>query len=368
MPSESPAAMLQRPPARLLLPALGVVTLLVGGILSTPSSATDGERELLLRERRLGIMGTELQIETLGPDGTLLDRAIDEAIAELRRVEDLMTDWRPSPLTRLNDAAGKGPQEAPEELLDLIARSVEVWKLTEGAFDITFAAVGRLWDFMANPPRIPDPEEIREGIRRLGSDRIRIDREAGTIELPEGVQIGLGGIAKGYGVDRAMAVLRRHGIEHALVNAGGDLKVLGRKQGRLWKIAIRHPRDEERVLALLPVSNTSVVTSGDYERFFVKDGERFHHIIDPRTGYPSEGCMSATVVAPDAAIADALATAFCVLPREKGMELAEKLPRVEALLVGMDGSLQATTGLMGAVEEAEEEAPPSPGHEPPYKG
>lgn len=137
------------------------------------------------------------------------------------------------------------------------------------------------------------------------------------------------------------------GIRHAFVNAGGDLKALGRKHGKLWEIAVRHPRDRENVLALLPVSNTCVVTSGDYERFFDYEGKRYHHIIDPRTGYPSEGCISATVVAPDAAFADALATALCVLGPDQGLALVERLPRVEALVVGMDGSVRATRGLGG---------------------
>lgn len=175
-----------------------------------------------------------------------------------------------------------------------------------------------------------------------------VNLEANTVELPAGIRIGLGGIAKGYGVDRAMAVLMEHGVAHAMVNAGGDLKALGRKQSDLWRIAIKHPRDRERVMALLPVSNTCVMTSGDYERFFQYGGRTYHHIIDPRTGYPSQGCMSATVTAPDAAFADSIATAMCVLGPEQGLELIEKLPRVEALLVGMDGEVHSSSGLGGA--------------------
>jgi thiamine biosynthesis lipoprotein len=142
-----------------------------------------------------------------------------------------------------------------------------------------------------------------------------------------------------------MAVLMEHGIENAVVNAGGDLKALGKNGDELWTIAIRHPRDQDRVIAVLPVSNTCVVTSGDYERFFEHDGKRYHHILDPRTGFPSTGAISATVVAPDAAVADALATALCVLPPGEGIALIEQLPRVEAIVVSIDGQVHATVGL-----------------------
>ena len=298
------------------------------------------------------IMGTELVIEVRGPDRRALEQALAAALTELQRIEDLMTDWRPSELTALNDAAGGGPHPVPAELARLLSRSLEVGRLSGGAFDPTYAGVGRLWDFKRRPPLIPDRERIEAGLKLVGYERVAIDLEANTVELPEGMRLGLGGIAKGYGVDRAMAVLVEHGVEHALVNAGGDLKALGRRGDEPWEIAIRHPRDRERVLAVLPVANTCVVTSGDYARFFEHEGRRYHHIIDPRTGYPSEGCMSATVVAPDAAAADGLATALCVLGPERGLELVESLDRVEALMVGMDGEVRLSTGLQQAARAA----------------
>jgi thiamine biosynthesis lipoprotein len=274
-------------------------------------------------------------------------RQREVAIAEIERVEDLMTDWRASPLTELNASAGEGARVVPEELARLIERALRLGALTGGAFDVTYAGAGQLWDFKADPPRIPDADALREAVSHVGFARIVVDLEASTVEVPAGMRLGLGGIAKGYGVDRSMQVLLEHGIEHAIVSAGGDLKVLGLKFGESWQIAIRHPRDEERVLAVLPVSNTCVMTSGDYERFFEWEGRRYHHILDPRTGEPATGCMSATVVAPDAADADALATALCVLDPATGLALVERLDRVEALLVGMDGKVHASSGLQG---------------------
>ncbi len=237
-----------------------------------------------------------------------------------------------------------------KELFALIQRGVRIGELTGGAFDITYAGAGQLWDFKADPPKLPSDAELEAALTRVGYARLTLDEAALTVELPAGMRIGLGGIAKGYGVDRAMALFMKRGIRNAIVNAGGDLKALGRKFDKSWEIAIRHPRDRERVLAMLPVSNVCVVTSGDYERFFELEGVRYHHILDPRTGRPSTGCMSATVTAPDAAFADALATALCVLGPEKGLELIESLDRVEALIVGLDGAVQLSTGLAGSAQ------------------
>jgi FAD:protein FMN transferase len=307
------------------------------------SRPADGE--LVLRERRLSVMGTELQIEVLGSDVATLDAALDAAIVEIKRVEDVFTTWRPSPLNRLNKTAGQGPQECSAEVIQLVSRSLELGRLTGGAFDVTFWGVGRLWNTKRKPPTVPTAEEVKEALKLVDFRRVEVNDSAKTITVPTGMSIGLGGIAKGYGVDQAMHVLMKRGVKHAMVNAGGDLKALGRKHGKPWEIALRHPRDRERVLAVLPVSNLCVVTSGDYEKFFIHDGKRYHHIIDARTGFPSTGCMSATVVAPDAAFADGLATALCVMGPKEGLELVNRIKRVEALLVSQDGKVYTSAGL-----------------------
>jgi thiamine biosynthesis lipoprotein len=296
-------------------------------------------------ESRLGVMGTDLQINVHGSDKAALNAALDAAEAEVRRIEDLMTDWRPSPLMKLNEAAGSGPQVVDRELAAIVSRALEMGRLTGGAFDPTYAGVGRLWDFKKKPPRVPSAEDVARGLESVGYRRVRIDPAASTVDLPKGMRIGLGGIAKGYAVDRAMETLRERGVEHALVNAGGDLKALGFDGDAPWEVAIKHPRDRERVIAVLRVANTALVTSGDYERFFEYEGKRYHHILDPRTGYPSTGAMSVTVVAPNAEYADALATALCVMGPESGLPLIESLARVEAILVSMDGRVHASTGL-----------------------
>jgi thiamine biosynthesis lipoprotein len=306
-------------------------------------------QEATLEAHRLetGVMGTELVLEVWHANGEQARLALKAAEAEMRRVEDLMTDWRPSPLLELCAAAGHGPQKVDRELMDVIGLALEVAALTRGAFDPTYASVGALWDWRADPPRIPTDDALQEALGRVGWRRVKVDRPKHLVTLENGMQLGLGGIAKGYGVDRAMKVLMERGMQHALVNAGGDLKALGHKAGKgLWEIAIRHPRDSEQIIAVIPISNTCVATSGDYERFFEVEGKRYHHILDPRTGRPAEGCMSATVVAPDAALADALATSLCILPHDEGLKLVRTLPRVEALVVDMQGTVHRSPGLL----------------------
>ncbi|NQU50183.1 MAG: FAD:protein FMN transferase [Planctomycetes bacterium] len=311
--------------------------------------ANDGSAATVIKlsesTRVLSVMGTELSITASHESQQVVQTALDAAIAEIQRVEDLATDWRDSPLMTLNRAKGDGPHAVPPELAQLIEKALLCSELTSGAFDSTFRAVGSLWDFKAKPPRVPSQELVNQTLQKVGYQKVSVDVDAATVTRPEGLWIGLGGIAKGYGVDRAMAVLMEHGIENGIVNAGGDLKALGKNGSELWTIAIRHPRDQQRIIAVLPISNTCVVTSGDYERFFEYNGKRYHHILDPRTGFPSTGAISSTVIAPDAATADALATALCVLPPKAGIELIEQLARVEAMIVQMDGSVLTTTGL-----------------------
>lgn len=326
--------------------ALLAIVVLMGSTARAQEPAA-AETTISRSRRADGIMGSELQIEVMGADPVLLERVLDGCFAEFRRVEDELTDWRPSPLTRLNDGAGSGPQQVPAELFDITEKALALGELTGGAFDVTFAGVGRLWNFKQRPPVVPEPEAIRQALEVVGYSKVKLDRASGTIDLPQGMRLGLGGIAQGWAVDRAMAIILRNGIKHAIVNCSGDVKVLGKKDGHPWQIAIRHPRDKERAIAMIPLSNACLVTSGDYERCFELNGVRYHHIIDCRTGYPSRGCMSATVVGPVATDCDALATALCVLSPEEGLALVERLPRVECVLVDMAGEVHVSSGLRG---------------------
>jgi thiamine biosynthesis lipoprotein len=302
--------------------------------------------------RRTGaVMGTSMDLTLRLPSGQgLRARALlDAAEAELRRIQALMTTWEPSALTALNDAAGQGPVPVPPELARLVARALFLASESEGAFDPTWKALDGAWKFESDDPVLPGEADLAPLLERVDWSRVVVDLEANTVSLPAGFELGLGGIAKGYGVDRAMAVWLAEGVKHGIVDAGGDLKALGTNDDGPWEIAIKHPRRRDEILAVIPVSNACVVTSGDYERFFEVDGQRYHHILDPRDGRPSRGAMSATVLGPDAAACDALATALCVLSPAKGLELIERSPRFEALIVDLEGEVHVSPGLAGAV-------------------
>ncbi len=295
-------------------------------------------------------MGSSLEIEVYAPDAATGRRAIAEAVAEIERLDSMMTDWKPeSPLMDVNRAAGQSPVRVPPELFFIVRRSLEISELTRGAFDITFAGAGKLWNWRAKDPRVPSPEEVRASLATVGWRGVKIDREAQTVFLEKpGMRIGLGAIAPGYAGDRAMEKIKACGVTNACVNLSGDVMVIGTKDGAPWNVAITDPRSKGASVAILPVSNAAVSTSGNYERFFEKDGKRYGHIIDPRTGYPADGCLSATIVAPVLAYADALATGVFVLGPEEGMKLVESQSGVHALIVTNDGRVLRSSGLGGA--------------------
>jgi len=292
-------------------------------------------------------MGSDLEIEVLGPDQALCERAAAEARAEVERLDRMMTDWKPeSPLMDINRAAGGKPVVAPPELFFIIERSLQMSELTEGAFDITFAGAGKLWNWRAPDPKVPDPDTVRAALENVGWKGVVLDRESRSVRLSKpGLRIGLGAIAPGYAGDLAMEKIRALGLRDACVNVSGDVRLIGLKDGAPWNVAIAHPRRKGENIAILPVSNAAVSTSGDYEKYFEKNGKRYCHIIDPRTGYPADRCQSVTIVAPNLAFADALATGVFVLGPEKGMSLVEKLEGVQALIVAADGTVTMSRGL-----------------------
>lgn len=299
------------------------------------------------RVHRGEAMGSSLEIQVLGPDPAALDRALEAAVAEIARLERLMTDWKDEgPLMEVNRRAGLGSAEVPEELFFILERSVRISELTDGAFDITFAAAGRLWRWWEPDPPIPTADEVRAAVENVGWRHLVLDAGRRTAYLDRrGARIGLGAVGPGYAGDRAMRKIRDLGVRDAVVNLSGDVLASGTFRGRPWDVSVRHPRRPGEAFAVLPVSNLAVSTSGDYERGFVKNGKRYGHIIDPRTGYPAEGCQSVTVTAPTLAFADALATAIFVLGPENGRALAERVEGVEALIVAADGTVTATSGL-----------------------
>jgi thiamine biosynthesis lipoprotein len=308
------------------------------------------------RDEHRIMMGTIVSITVFAPDQDPAARAIEAAFGEVARVEALTTRYGPgSEVSRLN-AAADGATAVPVsvELLGIVRRALDVSRLSGGAFDVTVGPIVDLWAF-GDEGALPPREAIDAALPLVDYRKVLVDTAAGTIVMPAGAAIDLDGIAKGYAVDRAVAVLAEHGIASAIVDAGGDVGLLGRPpSGDAWRVGVKHPRSD----GLLGVSldGGGVATSGDYQRYTVIGGERYHHLLDPATGYPARGVVSVTVAAETAMEADALATAIFVMGAERGVLLAEELPGVEALIVTGDGGIGeilASSGFRGRFHGAE---------------
>jgi len=303
-------------------------------------------------------MGTEVRISVYTDDEAGASNASEAAFAEIARIEKLMTTWHPSEVTRINDNAGIAPVTVSDETLEVIEKAQWSSKLSGGAFDITFYAMHGVWKFdedMEKNPRLPDPQVIAKRRALIDWKQLVVDHEKKTVFLKKkGMGISLGGIAKGYAVDRAGAVLRARGFPNAIVQAGGDLLCAGSKEGRAWSAGIQDPRlpreSPDRVFALIWLTDHAFSTAGDYERYYFVDGKRYHHIIDPHTGYPATRSRSVTIYAKDALTADALDDAVFILGWKKGIEMIEKLDDVGAVVVDDRGQVHLSKRVEGRVK------------------
>jgi len=283
---------------------------------------------------------------------TLPERAEAGAAAEacfalFRRLDFELSEWKEgSPLSAVNRAAGADPVAVPPELFSLVARGVEIARATDGAFDPSWAALWGLWDFRDPAARVPAAAAIAERLALVDYRRVRLDPEAQSIHLPlAGMKLGLGGIAKGYALGLAGELLAERGFDDFLLVSGGQVHARGTRAGRPWRVGVRDPRGgRDEIFATLPLAGGSLSTSADNESFFVQDGVRYHHILDPKTGRPARGLRSATVLHSDPTLADALSTALMVLGKERGLAVATQLG-AEALLVDSRGELAMTPGL-----------------------
>jgi thiamine biosynthesis lipoprotein len=317
-----------------ILAGVGCAALLFG-----LNSGCGGKYEVH-KETRL-LMGTVVEITIGHPDRELARKAAARAFGEIERVDALLSSHNPeSEITGLNASGAAGPVAVSDEVFALLARAESIRVATAGAFDVTVGPLVELWAFDQSG-RVPGEGEIASALASVGGARLELDGDDGTVRfLTEGMRIDLGAIGKGYAVDRAVAILESAGIESAIIDAGGDIRLLGSRPGKdFWRIAVRHPREPSRFLLGLDLAGTAVVTSGDYERFFMVGDTRYHHILDPRTGFPARGCSSVTVVAPDTAGADAYATAAFVLGPEEGLRYLRSLPGVEGIIVDANGEL-----------------------------
>jgi len=294
------------------------------------------------------IMGTAIHVELWSDDAALAQRAMDAVMAEMHRIDRLMSPYKSeSELSLVNRDAGARAVAIGAEMYGLIERSLFFSRLSDGAFDITYAGVGHLYDYRAGVA--PDAAALAQARATVGWQHLILDAGARSVHFGKpGMRIDLGGFAKGHVVDTSIAILRRLGIQHAVVAAGGDSHVMGERRGRPWSIAIRDPRDAKRVVAVLPLRDTSISTSGDYERYFERDGVRHHHLIDPKTGTSPSALRSVTILAADGLTSEALSKCVFVMGLSRGMRLVESLPGVDAVVVDAAGALFFSSGLAAA--------------------
>jgi thiamine biosynthesis lipoprotein len=296
-----------------------------------------------------GIMGTRITVELWDEDPAKAERAIDAVLDEMRHIDESMSTYKPtSEVSQVNDKAANGPMPIGKELFDLLTTAKEYSVITDGAFDITYASVGYLYDFRKHSR--PDEAQIAKALPAIDYRHVILDPKNQTVFFSQkGVRIDLGGIAKGYAVDRGIEVLKSLGYTRAYVGAGGDSRIIGDRFGKPWVVGIRDPRKGEgNVIARIPLVDAAISTSGDYERFFEEQGVRYHHIIDPRTGHSASKVRSATVIGPYATRTDGLSKTAFVLGPEKAMEIYNRLDDIDAIIVKLDGTVVYSKGMQRA--------------------
>lgn len=300
------------------------------------------------------MMGTEVSVYLWSDDAGNGQQALEEVFSEAERINRLMSTYiDESEISTVNRLAADAPVVVGQELFQLIQRSLDISVLTLGAFDITYDSVGQHYDFRSR--RHPDAETVEAERENIDYRYVRLDQATGTVTfLKQGVRINLGGIAKGYVVERGVDILRHCGVQNGIVTAGGDSRLLGDRRGRPWMVGIRDPRNEGQVAISVPLADEAISTSGDYERYFDEDGIRYHHIIQPSTGTPASGVHSATVIGPDAVITDALSTSVFVMGVDRGLTLISTLPDYESIVIDAEGRVYYSDGLQQPAAEAVE--------------
>lgn len=284
----------------------------------------------------LSLMGSRFEIIVVHKNKTIAHDSIYAAIKKIKEIEKRISSWDSKSLTsKINSMAGISPVKVDQEYLNFIGRCKKISSLTDGIFDISFASVDKHWSFKTSMTELPDPEKLKKSVRLINYKNIIINKANSTVFLKEkGMKIGFGAIGKGYAANHAKKLLFSKGIKSGIVNAGGDLYVWGAQDnGKPWKIKIIHPDQIDKAIFWLNLTNTAIVTSGNYENFVVIDRKRYCHIINPKTGYPVAGIKSVSIITPDAELADAIATSVFILGKEKGLALINSLNHVEGFLI-----------------------------------
>jgi FAD:protein FMN transferase len=318
-------------PQQLRTLALGVLLAVIAGACHKTGLSQHQESRPL--------MGTLVDIATEGPDPALLVSATQAAYVEMARLSDMMNHYDPdSVVSAINRNAGVRPVAVPRELMQVLTRAHRMSQSTDGAFDITVASL-QGWRFSPEHPQMPQAQAIAAMLPLVNYRDVVLDETAGTAFLRrKGMRMDLGGIAKLYILDAGMHVLKRNRVTHAMINGGGDVEVIGTHRGRPWRIGIRDPLQPDRLFAAVEMQRGFVVSSGDYERYFDRDGRRFHHILDPKTGYPTQGPRAVTLISEDIDMVNGLSSSIMVLGMARGRAIVERNPAMEGIIFDRDGS------------------------------
>lgn len=295
-----------------------------------------------LQKRTKMLMGSRFSFTIVANDSSSAQKFIDSAIAEVSRIEYLISDWKPqTQISEVNRNAGIKPIKVDKEVFDLTKRAIHFSEITNGAFDISFAAMERIWKFDGSMTEMPSAESIKRSVEKVGYKNIILDSLESTVflKLP-GMKIGFGALGEGYAADRCRDLLIKKGIKSGIINGSGDIRTWGNQpDGSKWKIGITDPFNNEEIFAVVPLEDEAVTTSGSYEKFITLNGKRYSHIINPKTGYPATGLISVTVFGPSAETANGFSTSIMVLGKKKGLKLIKKFPEYKCIIISDKGKV-----------------------------
>ena len=290
----------------------------------------------VLRKRTTLLMGGRFDISIVAKDSLSAEQNIDIVIAEITRIENLISDWKPtSQVSEVNQNAGIRPVKVDREVFELTQRAIRFSEITNGGFDISFAAMDRIWKFDGSMTEMPSAEAIKKSVEKVGYKNIVLDSINSTIFLKlKAMKIGFGALGEGYATDKCRNMMLAKGIEAGIINGSGDMSTWGKQpNGKPWNIGITNPFDTDKLITTVPINKGAVTTSGSYEKFVVFDGKRYSHIINPATGYPATGLCSVTVFGPNAETANGLSTSLMVLGKTEGLVLLDKFPDYSCLMI-----------------------------------
>ncbi len=296
----------------------------------------------VLRKKTTVLMGGRFDITLVAKDSITAEQSIDEVISEISRIEFLISDWKPtSQVSEINQNAGIRPVKVDKEVFDLAKRAIHLSQITNGAFDISFAAVDKIWKFDGSMTAMPSKESIKKSIEKIGYKNIILDSINSTVFLKlRGMKIGFGALGEGYATNKCQVIMQAKGIESGIINATGDMSVWGTQpNGKPWNIGLTNPFHPKDLLAIIALKNTAITTSGSYEKFVFFNGKRYSHIINPVTGYPATGLCSVTILGPNAETANGFSTSAMVLGKKEATKLLNQFPNYQYLFITDSGKI-----------------------------